>query len=291
VDAGVNDSLGSSDIDGDLRTLDGNCDGNPVPDIGADEFRRPCNDDFAHAQVVTGSNASVAGSNVGATEEAEPNYCTEDVCGNNPTVTNSVWYQWTSPGTGPATVDLCVANDYDTIVTVWTGSTLASLNLVGANNNSADCPPGSFASKVSFSATQGTTYHFLVDGCCGLPAGTFTLTLNGPEAPPAPPGDEPGNGGEAPDTAPPDTAITEGPAAKTKKKTATFAFSGSDARALASFQCKLDSGSFESCTSPKTYSGLKKGSHTVAVRAVDAAGNVDPTPATRTWKVKKKKKN
>jgi len=26
------------------------------------------------------------------------------------------------------------------------------------------------------------------------------------------------------------------------------------------------------------------------VRAVDAAGNVDPTPATRTWKVKKKKK-
>jgi len=26
------------------------------------------------------------------------------------------------------------------------------------------------------------------------------------------------------------------------------------------------------------------------VRAVDAAGNVDLTPATRTWKVKKKKK-
>jgi hypothetical protein len=52
----------------------------------------------------------------------------------------------------------------------------------------------------------------------------------------------------------------------------------------------LDSGSFETCTSPKTYSGLKKGSHTFAVRAVDAAGNLDPTPATRTWKVKKRKK-
>jgi len=109
-------------------------------------------------------------------------------------------------------------------------------------------------------------------------------TLTSPD-PPAPTPETP-----VADTASPDTTITEGPSGKTKKKTATFAFSGTDARTVASFQCKLDSGSFESCTSPKTYSGLKKGSHTVAVRAVDAAGNVDPTPATRTWKVKRKRK-
>ena len=116
------------------------------------------------------------------------------------------------------------------------------------------------------------------DGCPNEPG---PASNNGCPVP-----DEPQTG----DTTPPDTAITGGPSAKTKKKTATFAFSGSDARAVASFQCKLDLGSFESCTSPKTYSGLKKGSHTLSVRAVDAAGNVDPTPATRTWKVKKKKK-
>ena len=75
-----------------------------------------------------------------------------------------------------------------------------------------------------------------------------------------------------------------------KSKSATFAFTGSDARAVASFQCKLDSGSFETCTSPKTYSKLKKGKHAFEVRAVDAAGNVDPTPASRSWTVKKKKK-
>ena len=92
------------------------------------------------------------------------------------------------------------------------------------------------------------------------------------------------------DTTPPDTTITDGPEGKVKSKSATFAFSGSDARAVASFQCKLDDQSFETCTSPKAYSGMKKGSHTFSVRAVDAAGNVDPTPASRTWTVKKKKK-
>src|SRR2546421_1105542 len=32
----------------------------------------------------------------------------------------------------------------------------------------------------------------------------------------------------------------------------------------------------------KSYSGLAVGTHTFDVRAVDVAGNVDPTPATRT---------
>jgi hypothetical protein len=112
-----------------------------------------------------------------------------------------------------------------------------------------------------------------------------------PPAPPTPPpADPPVDPGPAADTSPPDTTITDGPSGKVKSKTATFAFSGTDARAVAGFQCKLDGGSFEPCSSPKTYSGLKKGSHTVEVRAVDGAGNVDPTPATRSWKIKKKKK-
>jgi hypothetical protein len=93
-----------------------------------------------------------------------------------------------------------------------------------------------------------------------------------------------------PDAAPPDTTIDEGPSGKTKSKSATFGFGGSDVRAVVSFECKLDEASFDVCSSPKTYSALKKGSHTFSVRAVDAAGNVDATPATRSWTVKKKKK-
>jgi hypothetical protein len=91
---------------------------------------------------------------------------------------------------------------------------------------------------------------------------------------------------------PPNTTITKGPKDKTKKKTATFEFTASPALAskqAVTFACKLDSGPFEPCTSPKTYK-VKKGKHTFQVQATEA-GLSDPTPATDDWKRKKKKKN
>ena len=86
----------------------------------------------------------------------------------------------------------------------------------------------------------------------------------------------------------PDTTIGAGPKDKTKKKQATFEFSGVDARALAGFECSLDDGPFASCTSPYTVK-VKKGKHVFSVRAIDAAGNVDASPASDAWKVKKKR--
>jgi hypothetical protein len=285
LEAGDATGLGTADFEGDPRSMDGDCDDADEPDIGADEFPDcPPNDDFANAQTILGSTASVNGTNVNTTEEAsEPDYCTEDVCGDHPTIKRSVWYRWTSPGGGPATIDVCTSN-YDTILAVFTGSGLGSLSTVAANNNHVDCPPGSFASKVSFNATQGATYHFLVDGCCGLPQGTFTLNLAGPEAPPPPPQPEP----DAGDADPPDTTITGGPKDKTGSRSATFAFSSSEPGS--SFQCAVDGQALRvPCTSPYTVK-VKKGKHTFRVRATDPAGNVDATPATDSWKVKKKKK-
>ena len=61
VDAGVIDSLGSADIDGQLRVYDDGCNGSNLPDIGADELNRPCNDDFAQAQVLSGSTPQASG--------------------------------------------------------------------------------------------------------------------------------------------------------------------------------------------------------------------------------------
>jgi hypothetical protein len=84
------------------------------------------------------------------------------------------------------------------------------------------------------------------------------------------------------DTDPPETAITLGPSG-VSGPTATFVFSSNEAGST--FQCKLDTGVFASCSSPKRYQGLANGEHTFSVRATDPAGNDDFTPATRTWTV------
>jgi hypothetical protein len=83
-----------------------------------------------------------------------------------------------------------------------------------------------------------------------------------------------------PDTTPPDTAIGDGAVSGT---TATFAFSASEPGAR--FECRLDAGPWAPCASPARLTGLARGSHTFSVRAIDAAGNVDPTPASRGFTV------
>lgn len=89
------------------------------------------------------------------------------------------------------------------------------------------------------------------------------------------------SGSPPPDTTPPDTTITQAPQ-DGESTSALVAFTANEA---STFQCKLDAASYEACISPRQYSGLSVGQHTVNVRATDSAGNVDPTPATATWTV------
>jgi len=89
------------------------------------------------------------------------------------------------------------------------------------------------------------------------------------------------------DTAAPDTVIDSHPANPSDNSSATFTFHGADnagGLGIASFECSLDGG-FVSCASPQSYAGLSDGSHTFQVRAKDAAGNTDATPASYTWVV------
>jgi hypothetical protein len=82
------------------------------------------------------------------------------------------------------------------------------------------------------------------------------------------------------DTTPPDTVILTGEPARTNHTTGTFTFSS---EAGTTFQCRLDQGAFAACSTPHTTGTLPEGFHTFEVRAVDAAGNADPTPAAWTW--------
>ena len=83
------------------------------------------------------------------------------------------------------------------------------------------------------------------------------------------------------DITPPETTITGGPAAVTTTTTASFTFTSNEAGST--FQCRLDTAAFATCTSPRNFTGLAAGTHTFEVRATDTANNTDPSPASFTW--------
>jgi len=85
---------------------------------------------------------------------------------------------------------------------------------------------------------------------------------------------------DRPDFDPPETVISGGPQGTVFSNQATFEFHADEP---STFQCKLDGGTFESCSSPKVYTSLTFGAHIFEVRAIDGAGNVDPSPASRSW--------
>ncbi len=85
------------------------------------------------------------------------------------------------------------------------------------------------------------------------------------------------------DRAAPQTTIDSSPSNPTGSNGASFDFSSSEGGST--FQCRIDGGSWTSCTSPQSYSSLSDASHTFDVRATDQAGNQDASPASYTWLV------
>ncbi|MEA2347386.1 MAG: hypothetical protein QOG62_1173 [Thermoleophilaceae bacterium] len=86
-----------------------------------------------------------------------------------------------------------------------------------------------------------------------------------------------------PDATPPETTISKGPKKKIRTNKATFKFSSSEPGST--FQCALDKKAFKACTSPKKVTKLKKGKHKFQIQAIDPVGNVDGSPAVKTFKV------
>jgi hypothetical protein len=85
------------------------------------------------------------------------------------------------------------------------------------------------------------------------------------------------------DTTPPETRIASGPRRATTDRTPAFRFSGGEPGAA--FACRVDGAAFSACSSPFTAGRLRPGRHTFQVFATDAAGNVDATPAGRSFLV------
>ena len=70
-----------------------------------------------------------------------------------------------------------------------------------------------------------------------------------------------------------------GPTGLTADSTPSFEFSADEPGAR--FECRIDGGAFVACATPFTTAPLPDGAHTLEVRAIDPAGNVDATPAER----------
>jgi hypothetical protein len=133
----------------------------------------PVNDAFASPTTLTGTPAKAIGTNVDATKE------TSETGGRGG---RTVWFAWTATFTGPATVSTC-ASGFDTILTTFTGSSLATLSNLGSNDD--DCGERSLRSSVTFTAQVGTLYRFQVDGYSSSNTGPIAISVVAGGEPPA----------------------------------------------------------------------------------------------------------
>jgi hypothetical protein len=182
-------------------------------------------------------------------------------------VTTTVGTTTTVPVT--TTVATTTTVPVTTTVTVPTTTTVATTNTVTTTvpSTTTVTTPGATTTVT----TPGPTTTVTTPG----PTTTVTTTT-GATSPLTPPARQ--------DATPPNTRIVGGPADKTTLHRALFRFVSSESRST--FQCKLDRGRWQSCRSPKAYRSLALGRHRIYVRAVDDAGNVDPTPAWRLWRIR-----
>jgi hypothetical protein len=87
----------------------------------------------------------------------------------------------------------------------------------------------------------------------------------------------PSGGGGGADTDPPQTTFAKDAPKRTHKHKVKFTFTSDESSS--SFECKLDKKPYKPCRSPRKLKHLDDGKHKFKVRAIDAAGNVDPSPA------------
>jgi len=92
----------------------------------------------------------------------------------------SLWWSWTAPESATTTIST-VGSSFDTLLAVYTGSSVTNLTFV-AENDDIDPADAILTSTVSFDATAGQTYQIAADGFDGA-SGQVALRI-GPSRPP-----------------------------------------------------------------------------------------------------------
>jgi hypothetical protein len=265
----------------------------PPPPVTQGEFTLrieatppPPNDDFEEATVLEapigeepGGNrfylVDAHGYNWGATTQAgEPAYPggpppRGGAPAHDPESGATVWYSWTAPESGEYHfAPPCCASGLRRAI--YSGDAVGALTPVLAGTESG-----------TLSVAAGTTLRIVVYGLHDpeteepkMARFNFLISANLPPLPKPPPAVA--SPPPPPDTTPPQTRIVR---TKLLSATGTVKFWLSSSEPGGGFLCRLGKAPYKACASPKGYRHLKPGSHTFRVKAVDAAGNVDPSPA------------
>lgn len=123
------------------------------------------NDDFSNATSVSSSPFNDTADTSRATvEPGEPSACSGG--------SGSVWYRLTVENTAGVEVDT-VGSNFDTVLVVYTGTSLQNLELVTCNNN---YDYYGWPSRVRFRADPGVTYHIQARGRANY-AGSLAFNL------------------------------------------------------------------------------------------------------------------
>jgi len=113
----------------------------------------PVNDLFSNRTPVSGAEFSLQGSSINATSEAgEPAHYQGKA-------SQTVWWNWIAPVSGQATIRT-TGSDFDTVLAIYTGESLASLKLVIANDDEGLDE----TSSVDFTVVAGVVYQIVVQG-------------------------------------------------------------------------------------------------------------------------------
>jgi hypothetical protein len=113
----------------------------------------PGNDEFSNSLIATGEIGTSTSNSTHATYEAGEPYEVEESAG------RTLWWRWTASNAGRY-VFHTTSSTFDTILAIYTGSTVNNLTLVDYNDEAM----GGSLSRVTFDAVAGQTYHIQVDG-------------------------------------------------------------------------------------------------------------------------------
>lgn len=190
------------------------------------------------------------------------------------------------------------ASDSHATVAFGGGTTFSAGTDVSLTSTASGPPPAVAVSTdaalaVAWLGSDGTARVAFQSGVSGPgdspppPGDGGAPTPPPPPAAPAPPGGTPGRTPSSDRTAP-GTRIASGPGTRLRERRATFRFTATEAGAR--FECALDDDPFAACSATTTLRHLNRGAHVLRVRAVDAAGNRDRTPARVRFVVPKRRR-